>query len=94
MKYGIEKVVRQSDLIEFSWTGCGGLRTVRDIDTKDQVDVHSIISCFLTNKKSKGLYVDVQYDYKYPIVFFKKVGLNYIAWIQFINGKWELINND
>ena len=89
MKYTIENVVRQSDLVEFSWEGCGRIRTYEGII--DETEQKAVACCM--RKTKKGLWDNLQYSYDFPIVFYKKINNgsvnSFVAWIKFEKGKWE-----
>lgn len=88
MKYNINDVTHESDLVEFSWEGCGDARSIDALD--GEVDKEATIRCF--RKRNKGNYSTMQISHEQPTIFYKKVGLNYIAWIQHKKGKWTLLN--
>lgn len=87
MKYNITNVHEQSDMVEFSWENCGGIRVISIL--YDGLDKACSVRCM--RKNQKGNFDNCQYDWNHEIIFFKKQGYNYVAWIKFLNGKWEKI---
>lgn len=104
MKYSIAKAVKENDLVSFSWLNTNGIVTVEKIDhcayefslfrigSEDfTLDEKSIYENFKGIKFNRH---NLEYDKRYPIVFYKKCGDNYIGNWKYINNKWIKIKEE